>query len=84
MVIRPLVSSDADAAARVMQTALPVPAPFDDGHRLTVHVDLMTSGQDWAVRTCLDARLALSADGPLFTRGELGPLRPWLPSGALL
>ena len=23
-------------------------------------------------------------DGPMFTRGELGPLRPWLPSGALL
>ena len=50
----------------------------------SVHVDLVTAGQDWAVRTCLDARLPLSADGPVFTRGELGPLRPWLPSGALL
>lgn len=50
----------------------------------SVHVDLITAGQDWAVRACLDARLALSADGPVFTRGELGPLRPWLPSGALL
>jgi GNAT superfamily N-acetyltransferase len=50
----------------------------------TVHVDYITAGQDWAVRTALDAGLPLSAEGPLFTRGELGPLRPWLPSGALL
>jgi GNAT superfamily N-acetyltransferase len=50
----------------------------------TVHVDFISAGQDWAVRTCLDARLPLSAEGPLFTRGELGPLRRWLPSGALL
>lgn len=50
----------------------------------SVHVDYLTAGQDWAVRACLDARLPLSAEGPLFTRGDLGPLRPWLPSGALL
>lgn len=50
----------------------------------SVHVDYIAAGQDWAVQTVLDARLPLSPEGPLFTRGQLGPLRPWLPSGSLL
>lgn len=50
----------------------------------SVHVDFVMAGQDWAIRTALDAGLALSPDGPMFTRGELGPLRPWLPAGTLL
>jgi hypothetical protein len=36
------------------------------------------------VRACLAARLAPSPDGPLFVRGEIGPMRPYLPSGAYL
>jgi GNAT superfamily N-acetyltransferase len=50
----------------------------------SVHVDFISAGQDWAIRASLDCRLAISAEGPLFTRGELGPLRPWKPSGSLL
>ena len=50
----------------------------------SVHVDAIMAGQDWAVRAGLQARLALSPEGPMYTRGELGPLRPWLPSGAFL
>jgi len=50
----------------------------------TVNVDCLSAGQDWAIRACLAAGLALSPDAPLFVRGELGPLRPWLPSGAYL
>jgi GNAT superfamily N-acetyltransferase len=50
----------------------------------TVMVDGLAAGQDWAVRACLAAGLALSPDAPLFVRGELGPLRPWLPNGAYL
>jgi hypothetical protein len=50
----------------------------------SVHVDCLTAGQDWAVLAGLSAGLALSPDGPLFTRGELGPLRPFVPSGAIL
>lgn len=49
-----------------------------------VDVDFLTSGQDWAIRTGLAAGLVLSPDGPLFVRGELGSLRPWIPSGAYL
>ncbi len=50
----------------------------------TVGVDFLTAGQDWAVRACLAAGLALSPDGPLFAGGDLGPLRPYVPSGAYL
>jgi predicted N-acetyltransferase YhbS len=50
----------------------------------TVEVLFLTTGQDWAIRTGLAAGLLLSPEGPVFTRGELGPLRPWIPSGAFL
>ncbi len=54
------------------------------GRGATVSVDFVTAGQDWAVQTCLTAGLALSPDGPMFAGGELGPLRPYLPSGSYL
>jgi GNAT superfamily N-acetyltransferase len=50
----------------------------------TVHVDFVTAGHDWAVQACLAARLALSPDGPVFVRGDVGPFAPYLPSGAFL
>jgi hypothetical protein len=50
----------------------------------TVHLDFIAAGHDWAVQACLAAGLALSPDGPVFTRGEVGPLAPYLPSGAYL
>jgi GNAT superfamily N-acetyltransferase len=54
------------------------------GNGATISVDFITAGQDWAIRTVLDAGLALSPDGPMFTRGDLGPLRPWIPAGTFL
>jgi GNAT superfamily N-acetyltransferase len=50
----------------------------------TVNVDFLTAGQDWALPVCLDARLPLSPDGPMFAGGALGPLAPYIPSGAYL
>jgi GNAT superfamily N-acetyltransferase len=70
---------DDEAAARALNAALAAMPPG-----ASVSVDFLTAGQDWAVRTCLDAGLALSPDGPFFTGGELGPLRPYVPSGAYL
>jgi hypothetical protein len=70
---------DEDAATRVLNAALAAARPG-----ATVEVDFLTAGQDWAVRACLDAGLSLSPEGPMFTGGELGPLRPYLPSGAYL
>jgi GNAT superfamily N-acetyltransferase len=74
-----LAGRDEAAAARVLRALFAAAGPG-----ATVSVDFLTAGQDWAVRTCLDAGLALSPDGPVFTRGELGPLRPYIPSGAYL
>jgi GNAT superfamily N-acetyltransferase len=49
-----------------------------------VHIDFISQGNDWAVALALDAGLSLTPDGPTFVRGELGPLAPYLPSGAYL
>jgi GNAT superfamily N-acetyltransferase len=49
-----------------------------------IHVDYITEGNDWAVAVALEAGLALSPDGPVFVRGDVGPLRPYLPSGSFL
>ena len=76
---RVLAARDDEAAAALLRAALAASAPG-----ATVSVDFISAGQDWAVRTCLDAGLALSPDGPLFVRGDVGPLRPYLPSGAFL
>jgi GNAT superfamily N-acetyltransferase len=70
---------DDDAATRALNGAFALATPG-----ATVTVDFLSAGQDWAIRACLDAGLALSPDGPMFTRGDVGPLRPYLPSGAYL
>ena len=70
---------DEDAATKALNGALATARPG-----ATVTVDFITAGQDWAVRACLDAGLNLSPDGPLFTGGDLGPLRPYIPNGAYL
>jgi hypothetical protein len=54
------------------------------GRGATLTVDFLTAGQDWALPVCLDARLSLSPDGPMFAGGTLGPLAPYIPSGAYL
>ena len=74
-----LVARDDATAADLLWSCLAASPPGG-----TVLVDCLAAGQDWATRVCLRAGLVLSPDAPLFVRGELGPLRPWLPSGAYL
>lgn len=50
----------------------------------TVHVGFLTAAQQWALPVLLDAGLELSPDGPVFLRGDVGPLSPYVPSGAYL
>ncbi len=50
----------------------------------TVAVGFVTAGNDWAVDVALGAGLALSVSGPVFVRGDPGPLAPYLPSGMFL
>jgi hypothetical protein len=47
-------------------------------------VDWITGRQNWAVSVSLEAGLSLSPAGPICTRGDLGPLTPYLPSGPFL
>lgn len=74
-----LGARDEDAAQRVLWGAL-----VEAGNGATVSVDFLTAGQDWAVAVCVDARLPLSPDGPMFAGGALGPLAPYIPSGSYL
>jgi GNAT superfamily N-acetyltransferase len=70
---------DEDAAQRVLWALFAAAGPG-----ATVNVDFLTAGQDWALPVCLDARLVLSPDGPMFAGGALGPMAPYIPSGAYL
>jgi GNAT superfamily N-acetyltransferase len=74
-----LGARDEQAARTVLWAALASAGPG-----ATVEVDVLTADQQWAIETCLDAGLAFSPAGPLFVRGALGPLAPYLPSGAYL
>jgi GNAT superfamily N-acetyltransferase len=75
-----LIAARDDAIATdLLWSALATAGPGE-----SVHVDFVTAGHDWAVQVGLAARLALSPDGPLFVRGDVGTLAPYLPSGAYL
>jgi len=74
-----LGARDDEAARRVLWGVF-----LTAGPGATVSVDFLTAGQDWALPVCLDARLPLSPDGPMFAGGALGPLAPYVPSGAYL
>jgi GNAT superfamily N-acetyltransferase len=74
-----LAARDEEAARALLWTAF---AQSPRGG--TVGVDFIAAGHDWAVDVALTAGLALSIDGALFVRGQLGPLAPYLPSGAYL
>ena len=50
----------------------------------TVSYDFVTAQNQWAVRTGLEAGLAVTPCSPLFVRGRPGPLAPYLPSGPYL
>ena len=47
-------------------------------------VSFLAAGQQWAVETVLEAGLSLVPSGAIMARGEVGPLAPYLPSGAYL
>jgi len=77
--VRILAALDDDTATRLLR------ACFAQAPRgATVQVDLLTAGQDWAIRPCLEAGLALSPGGAIFTRGDVGPMRPYVPTGSWL
>jgi predicted N-acetyltransferase YhbS len=74
-----LAAYDDEAATALLWACLAAGGPG-----ATVMVDFIGPGQDWAVAVALEAGLALTPDGPVFVSGDVGPLRPYLPSGAYL
>lgn len=74
-----LGARDEEAAERLLWALL-----VHAGPGATVAIEFLTAGQDWAVQVALDAGLPLSPDGPFFVGGKLGPLAPYIPSGAHL
>ena len=51
---------------------------------MTVAYDFVTAANQWAIQTGLAAGLAVTGCGPLFVRGHVGPLAPYLPNGPYL
>ena len=77
--VRLLAALDEAAAADLLRAALAAAAPGED-----VSVEWITALQGWAVAPALDAGLSLVSAGAVFVRGDVGPFRPYLPSGAYL
>jgi GNAT superfamily N-acetyltransferase len=77
--LRLLAAYDEDAARELLRAVL---ARADGGE---AEVEWLSERQRWALDVCLDAGLELRTDaGTVFADGEIGPLRPYLPSGAFL
>ena len=74
-----IAAHDEDVAAELLRAHI-----HDAGEGNDVRVDFVTAGNDWAVQTLLEAGLELMPGGPVFTRGALGPMAPYIPSGAYL
>ncbi len=77
--VRLLAAFDDDAAVDLLHAALASAPPGEE-----FSVDWLTAEQGWAIGPALDAGLALSVNGAVFVRGDVGPFRPYLPSGAYL
>ncbi len=75
-----LLAATSDEAARDLAWSCLAAAPPG----ATVEIEFVSAGNDWAVDVGLRAGLSLSPVGPIFVRGRLGTLRPFIPNGAYL
>jgi GNAT superfamily N-acetyltransferase len=71
-----LAARNEDVACALLRTVLAgIPAGGN------IEVGWLTSGQQWAVRTLVEAGVALHPYGAVMVRGMAGPPRPYVPSG---
>jgi GNAT superfamily N-acetyltransferase len=77
--LKVLAGADDDAARDLLRAVL---ARTPDG--ASAQVFFIDAANDWAVGVALDAGLTVRPGGATFVRGEVGPLAPYLPSGAYL
>jgi hypothetical protein len=79
--VRLVAALDEEAAVSVLRAALAHAADAGDA----AFVEWLTADQQWAIGVCVEARLELrSNSGAVFLGGDVGPFRPYLPSGAYL
>jgi hypothetical protein len=76
---RLLAARDEAAARALLLSALTAAGEEDQ-----IFVPFLDERQQWAIDVALDCGLRLEPGGPIFVRGELGPMAPYLPSGAYL
>lgn len=72
-----LAAANEDDASQLLSTCL-AHAEAEE----VIEINWITAGQQWAVRTALQAGLGLHPVGPVMTRGIPGPPPCYLPSGA--
>jgi GNAT superfamily N-acetyltransferase len=77
--VETVVATDEATAAELLGTSLAISA--ESGHEAVV--EHINAGQQWAVRTVLDAGLTIAPSGPAFWRGS-SPPAAYLPSGPYL
>jgi GNAT superfamily N-acetyltransferase len=68
-----------DVAAELLRAELAAA-----GEGAPASADFISAGQDWAIEVLLEAGLDLRPSGATMVRGDVGPLRPYIPSGAYL
>ena len=79
--VRLLAAVDDESAAAVLRGTLARIAAVGE----PANVEWITARQSWAVPVCLAAGLRFTTNaGPVFTGGDVGPFRPYLPSGSYL
>ena len=77
--VKIVAARDPEVAAAILRTLL-----HDVPEGAKAGVEFITAGQEWAVETVLDAGLELKPGGAVMTRGDVGPMAPYIPSGAYL
>jgi hypothetical protein len=70
-----LAATDDRVARELLETVLSTTEPT---------VDFLDAKQDWAIDVILAAGMRLSPSGATCVRGAVGPMRPYIPSGAYL
>lgn len=77
--VRLLAATSEDVAAELLRAAIATAPP---GEPATV--EFITAQQDWAVPVLVEAGLRLGVKDAVFVKGDVGPFRPYLPSGSYL
>jgi GNAT superfamily N-acetyltransferase len=70
-----LAATDDRVARELLETVLSDAEPS---------VEFLDARQDWAIDVVLEAGMALAPSGATCVRGAVGPMRPYIPSGAYL